>query len=120
PVVVPPEVDRVDVVGGTLAGWAAAVTTMGAGRLAAGARLTVLDLSEGAIAHDLVRLAADRGDDPLVWVLPEDLPRLDLTSGLPADALADVLSLVVGAGEGEGAAGDLAFDNAILERIVSG
>ncbi|WP_175596198.1 hypothetical protein [Thermomonospora catenispora] len=119
PVAVPPGVDRVDVVGGTLAGWAAAVTTMGAGRLAAGARLTVLDLSEGAVAHDLVRLAADRGDDPLVWVLPEDLPRLDLTSGLSADALADVLSLVVGAGEGEGASGDLAFDNAILERIVS-
>ncbi|MBA9003203.1 hypothetical protein [Thermomonospora cellulosilytica] len=120
PVAVPPGVDRVDIVGGTLAGWAAAVTTMGAGRLAAGARLTVLDLSEGAVAHDLVRLAADRGDDPLVWVLPEDLPRLDLTSGLPADALADVLSLVVGAGEDEGATRDLSFDNAILERIVSG
>ncbi|WP_235018247.1 hypothetical protein [Thermomonospora echinospora] len=120
PVAVPPGVDRVDIVGGTLAGWSAAVTTMGAARLAAGARLTVLDLSEGAVAHDLVRLAADRGDDPLVWVLPADLPRLDLSSGLPADALADVLSLVVGAGEEEGTTQDLSFDNSILERIISG
>ncbi|MFA1537703.1 hypothetical protein [Actinomadura monticuli] len=118
PVAVPPGVDRVDVVGGTLAGWSAAVTTMGAARLAVGARLTVIDLSEGAVAHDLLRLAADRGDDPLVWVLPNDLPRLDVTRGLNREALADVLSLVVSAGEEEGGTRDLSFDNSILERII--
>lgn len=118
PVAVPPGVDRVDVVGGTLAGWSAAVTTMGAARLAVGARLTVIDLSEGAVAHDLLRLAADRGDDPLVWVLPADLPRLDVTRGLRAEALADVLSLVVGAGEEESGTRDLSFDNSILERLI--
>ncbi|MGH3242047.1 MAG: hypothetical protein ACRDNL_16860, partial [Spirillospora sp.] len=118
PVAVPPGVDRVDVVGGTLAGWSAAVTTMGAARLAVGARLTVIDLSEGAVAHDLLRLAADRGDDPLVWVLPNDLPRMDVTRGLNPEALADVLSLVVSAGEEEGGTRDLSFDNSILERII--
>ncbi|MDL4814861.1 hypothetical protein [Actinomadura opuntiae] len=118
PVAVPPGVDRVDVVGGTLAGWSAAVTTMGAARLAVGARLTVIDLSEGAVAHDLLRLAADRGDDPLVWVLPADLPRLDVTRGLNPEALADVLSLVVSAGEEEGGTRDLSFDNSILERLI--
>ncbi|NDU77249.1 hypothetical protein GWI34_32190, partial [Actinomadura sp. DSM 109109] len=118
PVAVPPGVDRVDVVGGTLAGWSAAVTTMGAARLAVGARLTVIDLSEGAVAHDLLRLAADRGDDPLVWVLPADLPRLDATRGLNPEALADVLSLVVSAGEEEGGTRDLSFDNSILERLI--
>ncbi|MFA1550863.1 hypothetical protein [Actinomadura chokoriensis] len=118
PVAVPPGVDRVDVVGGTLAGWSAAVTTMGAARLAVGARLTVIDLSEGAVAHDLLRLAADRGDDPLVWVLPADLPRLDVTRGLNREALADVLSLVVSAGEEEGGTRDLSFDNSILERLI--
>ncbi|WP_067459500.1 hypothetical protein [Actinomadura macra] len=118
PVAVPPGVDRVDVVGGTLAGWSAAVTTMGAARLAAGARLTVIDLSEGAVAHDLLRLAADRGDDPLVWVLPADLPRLDVTRGLNPEALADVLSLVVSAGEEHGGTRDLSFDNSILERLI--
>ncbi|TDD81833.1 hypothetical protein, partial [Actinomadura rubrisoli] len=118
PVAVPPGVDRVDVVGGTLAGWSAAVTTMGAARLAVGARLTVIDLSEGAVAHDLLRLAADRGDDPLVWVLPADLPRLDVTRGLNPEALADVLSLVVGAGEEQTGTRDLSFDNSILERLI--
>ncbi|WP_242891255.1 hypothetical protein [Actinomadura litoris] len=118
PVAVPPGVDRVDVVGGTLAGWSAAVTTMGAARLAVGARLTVIDLSEGAVAHDLLRLAADRGDDPLVWVLPADLPRLDVTRGLRPEALADVLSLVVSAGEEQDGTRDLSFDNSILERLI--
>ncbi|MFC0038238.1 hypothetical protein [Actinomadura rayongensis] len=118
PVAVPPGVDRVDVVGGTLAGWSAFVTTMGAARLAVGARLTVVDLSEGAVAHDLLRLASDRGDDPLVWVLPADLPRLDVTRGLSPEALADVLSLVVGAGEEQASTRDLSFDNSILERVI--
>lgn len=118
PVAVPPGVDRVDVVGGTLAGWTAAVTTMGAARLAVGARVTVIDLSEGAVARDLLGVAAQRGDDPLVWVLPGDLPRLDATRGLSPEALADVLSLVVSAGEEEGGTRDLSFDNSILERIL--
>ncbi|MFP3962594.1 hypothetical protein SMC26_09720 [Actinomadura fulvescens] len=118
PVAVPPGVDRVDVVGGTLAGWSASVTTMGAARLAVGARVTVIDLSEGAVAHDLLRLAADRGDDPLVWVLPADLSRLDATRGLGPEALADVLSLVVSAGEEQSSTRDLSFDNSILERLI--
>ncbi|MGK5555319.1 hypothetical protein ACSNOI_27245 [Actinomadura kijaniata] len=118
PVAVPPGVDRVDVVGGTLAGWSAAVTTMGAARLAVGARVTVIDLSEGAVAHDLLRLAASRNDDPLVWVLPADLPRLDVTRGLGPEALADVLSLVVSAGEEQASTRDLSFDNSILERVI--
>jgi hypothetical protein len=118
PVSVPPGADRVDVAGGTLAGWSAVVTMMGAARLAAGSEVTVLDLSEGAVAHDLVRLAADRGDDPVVWVLPADLPRLDLTAGLRPAALADVLSSVVGAGEDQSTTRDLSLDNAILERVL--
>ncbi|MCW2886818.1 MAG: hypothetical protein JWL58_3680 [Streptosporangiaceae bacterium] len=118
PVTVPQGVDRIDVAGGTLAGWSAAVTMMGAARLAAGSQVTVIDLSEGAVAHDLVRLAAERGDDPLVWVLPDDLPRLDLTRNLRAEALADVLSLVVSASEEQSTTRDLSVDNAILERIL--
>jgi hypothetical protein len=119
PVTLPPGVDRVDVAGGTLAGWSAMVTMMGASRLAAGTQVTVLDLSEGAVAHDLVRLATDRGAEPLVWVLPADLPRLDLTADLSAEALADVLSLVVSVSEEQGSTRDLSFDNAILERVLS-
>ncbi|HEX6470254.1 MAG TPA: hypothetical protein VF069_14245 [Streptosporangiaceae bacterium] len=119
PVPLPSGVDRVDVAGGTLAGWSAMVTMMGASRLAAGAQVTVLDLAEGAVARDLVQLAADRGAEPLVWVLPADLPRLDLTSDLGPEALADVLSLVVSVSEEQSSTRDLSFDNALLERVLS-
>lgn len=117
-VTVPQGVDRLDVAGGTLAGWSAMITMMGSARLAAGSQVTVLDLSEGAVARDLLELAADQGEQPLVWVLPSDLPRLDLTQGLGPEALADVLSLVVSVSEEAGSSRDLSFDNAILERVL--
>ena len=71
-----------DLAGGTLSGWSAMLTTAGAHRLAAGGEITVLDLSEGSVALDLLGFARASGVDPLVWVLPDDLPRLDLGTGL--------------------------------------
>jgi hypothetical protein len=115
----PGGIHRVDVAGGTLSGWAAMLTTVAAPRLAAGAEVTVLDLSEGSVGSDLIAFARSRGIDPLVWVLPEDLPRLDLGTGLGPQALADVLSLVVSATEEQGSTRDLSFDNAILERVIN-
>ena len=125
----PDSVHRVDVAGGTLSGWSAMLATAAAQRLAAGGEVTVLDLSEGAVGLDLLAAARTSGLDPLVWVLPEDLPQLDLGTGLSREALADVLSLVVsvtgtgGAGDGAGgdrepSARDLALDNVILERVI--
>jgi hypothetical protein len=117
-VCVPDGVHRVDVVGGTLSGWSAMVTTAGVNRLAAGGEITVLDLSEGSVALDLLGFARASGVDPLVWVLPEDLPRLDLGTGLAKDALADLLSQVASVTEEQGSARDLSLDNAILERVI--
>jgi hypothetical protein len=76
----------------------------------------VLDLSEGAIAKDLIELAKRGGDDPLVWVLPVDLPRLDLGATLKPEAFADVLAHVVSVSEETSR--DIGFDNAILERVL--
>ncbi|WP_283138786.1 hypothetical protein [Rhizohabitans arisaemae] len=115
-VAVPDEIDRVDVVGGTLNGWSALVTLLGATRLYSGGHLTVLDLSEGSVAGDLIELARRGGDEPLVWVLPVDLPRLDLGATLEPAAFADVLAQVVSVSED--ATRDLSFDNAILERVL--
>jgi hypothetical protein len=117
---VPEGIDRVDVAGGTLAGWSAALTMSAAYRLATGGEVTVVDLSGGAVAADLARLcAAADGAPPAVWVLPHDLPRLDLTSSLPPGALTDVLALAVSAaGRQEGSARDLAVDTAILQRVI--
>jgi hypothetical protein len=117
-VCLPAGISRVDVAGGTLSGWSAMLTTAAAQRLAAGAKVTVLDLSEGSAALDLIACARASGPEPLVWVLPEDLPRLDLGTGLGARGLADVLSLTVSVTEEQSSTRDLSFDNAILERVI--
>ncbi|WP_043624960.1 hypothetical protein [Nonomuraea candida] len=117
-VAVPDEIDRVDVAGGTLPGWSALITLLGATRLYSGGHLTVLDLSEGAVAKDLIELARKGGDDPLVWVLPVDLPKLDLGATLKPEAFADVLAHVVSVSEEHRSTRDLSFDNAILERVL--
>ncbi|GAA4230561.1 hypothetical protein FHR32_003615 [Streptosporangium album] len=117
-VTVPDELDRIDVAGGTLPGWSALITLLGATRLYSGGHLTVLDLSEGAIAKDLIELARRGGDEPLVWVLPVDLPKLDLGATLPPEAFADVLAHVVSVSEEHRTTRDLSFDNAILERVL--
>ena len=117
-VCLPGGIQRVDVAGGTLSGWSAMLTTAAAHRLAAGGEVTVVDLSEGSVALDAIAFARATGVEPLVWVLPEDLPRLDLGTELPARALADVLSLVVSVAEDPAAARDLSLDNAILERVI--
>ena len=97
PVALPPGIDRVDVAGGSLAGWAALITTVAAPRLSAGGEITIIDLTEGAVATELIHLAQGAGLRPLVWVLPGDLPRLDLGNGLGPQAFADVLALAAAA-----------------------
>jgi len=114
----PGGVHRVDVAGGTLSGWSAMLTTAAVNRLAAGGEITVLDLSEGAVALDLLGLAQAAGIDPLVWVLPDDLPRLDLGTGFGQEALADLLAQAASVADEQGSARDLALDNAILERVI--
>jgi hypothetical protein len=118
PVALADGIDRVDVAGGTLAGWSALLTMTGAARLATGGEVTVVDLSEGAVARDLVALAGELGIRPLVWVLPGDLPRLDLGVGMPAEPLADVLAVSASAGPAAEGGADPARDHAIVERVI--
>jgi hypothetical protein len=118
PVTLTPEFDRIDVVGGTLAGWSALLTMVAMPRLATGGEITVIDLSEGGSAQDLIALAQDVGLGPLVWVLPGDLPRFDLGVDLPARELADVLASSTSAGLAAGASHDPAGDQAIVARVL--
>jgi hypothetical protein len=120
----PSQIDRVDVAGGTLAGWSALLTMIAAPRLSAGGDVTVLDLTEGAVARDLLAVARRGGIEPLVWVMPGDLPRLDLGTGLGASALADVLAATVaacdepGPGAQGGSAASASIDHSILDRVL--
>jgi hypothetical protein len=111
---VPDGIDRVDVAGGTLAGWSALLTMAGVHRLATGGEVTVIDLSGGAVAADLAGLA----DRPAVWVLPDDLPQLDIAASLTGAELAEVLALAVSLAEERGSPRDLAIDTAILDRVI--
>ena len=115
----PAGIDRVDVAGGTLSGWSALLTMAGSYRLAAGGEVTVLDLTGGAVAGDLLTVARACGAEPSVWVLPADLPQLDLTASLDAAGLADVLALSATAADEQAAAKDVAVDNSILERVLT-
>ncbi len=113
---VPPDAHRTDIAGGTLSGWSAMLTTAAGGQLAAGGEITVLDLTGAAVALDLLGVARARGTDPLVWVLPGDLPQLDLTGGLSREALADLWSAVATAVGEPGPAGHPSLDRArVLE-----
>ncbi len=114
----PAQIDRVDVAGGTLPGWSAMLTMIAAPRLSTGGEVTVLDLTEGSVARDLLAVASRSGIEPLVWVMPGDLPLLDLGTGLGPEALADVLAQTVCASDEEGTAGDPAKDSAILDRVL--
>jgi hypothetical protein len=116
---VPGGIDRVDVAGGTLAGWSAMLTMAAAYQLAAGGEVTAVDLSGGAVAADLTGLcAAAGGVRPAVWVLPRDLGRLDLAARLSPGELADVLALSASVAEEHSSARDLAVDTAILDRVI--
>jgi hypothetical protein len=111
-------VQRVDVAGGTLSGWSAMLTTAGANLLAAGGEITVLDLTEGSVALDLIGFARASDIDPLVWVLPDDLPRLDLGTGLGRDALADLLAQVASVTDEQASARDLSLDTSVLGWVI--
>ncbi len=123
PVTLPTTVHRIDLAGGTLAGWSALVTMIAAPRLAAGGEVTVLDLTEGGVATDLLAVARRSGIDPLVWVLPADLPRLELGATLPLEVRADVLAQTVSAADGPAgltatSAADPAGDTALLSDVL--
>jgi hypothetical protein len=132
PVTIPAEVHRLDVAGGTLAGWSALLTMIAAPRLAAGGEVSVLDLTEGGIAADLLAVARRCGIGPQVWVLPADLPRLGPGAGLgPGASLepgaglgpglhADLIAQTVAAADGPArpAGVDPASDAALLSRVL--
>lgn len=83
---------RVDVFGGTAAGWAALLTTAGSAAIASGRRMLVLDFTQEDITFELSELAARAEHVVRRDVLPQDLPQLKLLEGMSADELGAVLA----------------------------
>ena len=117
PATVPVEVSRLDLAGGTASGWSALLTMIGSTRLAVGGAMTVLDMTEGTVATDLIAVARHLGIDPLVFVLPADLPALSLGSELDSEQLAEALALTAAA-EPDGES-DPARDAALLTEVMA-
>ncbi|MDT3440047.1 hypothetical protein [Pseudofrankia sp. BMG5.37] len=78
---------RVDVFGGTAAGWTSLLATGGASLLATGAGVLLVDLSELAVGAGLVMVANGAGVPAEVRELPRSLETLGPLAGLdPIDA----------------------------------
>ncbi|MFD7153207.1 hypothetical protein ACFV9C_01325 [Kribbella sp. NPDC059898] len=63
--------ERVDLYGGTAAGWRAALLAMGTSLMSAGGRLVVLDLTQDAVVEPLRQLAEEHGAPIRASVVPE-------------------------------------------------
>ncbi len=111
---VPDSARLVVVAGGTDTGWSALATTIGASRLRNGGDLTVVDLSGRAVAGDLTSLVKRCAVVPRLWVLPADLPRMNLGTNLEAGQRAHILTSVARA---FGAEADSEADKALLLHI---
>ncbi|PSK99616.1 hypothetical protein CLV63_103341 [Murinocardiopsis flavida] len=112
---VPKGTGQVDVFGGSDAGWSAAVTSIGGSLLRSGGDLTVVDLSGRAVAADLVALTQKSGVMPRIWVLPVDLPRMNLGLNLDTRQRAAILAQVISALDPKS---DLADDNELFDRLL--
>jgi hypothetical protein len=109
--------DRLDVFGGTAAGWEALLTSAGASLLASGTRLTVVDLSQESVAAELIQLAALRGYRSDVLVLPEEMEDLDLFGGLRPDEVRDVLVEALHGDEAEASHESRSIDGRLLGAL---
>lgn len=110
---------RVDVYGGTADGWAALLATLGGSLVANGKGLWLLDLSHQTVGRELAVLA-DVRRVPVVGVeLPSASAPPDLSWGLPADELAEVLAEALSTLRPEGTDIDLrATDASILHAVI--
>ena len=110
---------RVDVVGGTAAGWTSLLATMGSSTLAAGGTLLVLDLSRNDVTGPLSSLAAEVRA-PHQWAtVPAALEAPWLLGDLKPRRLADVLAAAIDSMRGGHESVDLVAIDAEIIRTVA-
>lgn len=119
PFALPEQSSRLDVVGGTPAGWASLLATMGGSLLASGSSVTVLDLSSYNVTASLAELAETVQVDVGVLDMPVDLEAAGLLGGLDPEDLANVLADAMDSLRGRNEQADLrAMDAELLLTVA--
>lgn len=93
--------ERVDLYGGTAAGWRSALLAMGGSLMSAGGRLTVLDLTQDSVAEPLRQMAEAHGAPIRSTVVPDEKRSLNLLAGLDAEEIGVVIGEALRAAESE-------------------
>lgn len=84
--------ERVDLYGGTAAGWQAALLAMGSSLMGSGGRLVVLDLTQDAVVEPLRRMAAEYGAPIRSAVVPDGERAMNPLTGLSPDEIGLVVA----------------------------
>ncbi|MBE1611633.1 hypothetical protein [Actinopolymorpha pittospori] len=109
---------RVDVYGGDPSGAGSLLLSVAGSQLGSGTEVTVVDLSQDGICHDLVRQAGQEGRSVDAALLPDDLAAVDPLSGLTAEDVGTVVAEAVHVAERDrGPGGDRALDATLVEQI---
>lgn len=93
--------ERVDLFGGTAAGWRSALLAMGSSLMSAGGRLVVLDLTQDSVIEPLRRMAEEHGAPIRAAVVPDEARSLNPLTGLSADEIGVVVAEGLRAAEPE-------------------
>jgi hypothetical protein len=109
---------RLDIFGGSPAGWRSLHVVHGASVMAE-QPLLIADLTGQYAAADLAGLSRDAGVDVAEYVLPRDLDASGLLTQLAPRQLADALAEAIHAGAPGAARSDRAVDVRVLEQLCS-
>lgn len=118
PAVLPGQIRRIDIFGGSLWGWEALLTVHGASQLAAQPVL-VADLTGELVSRELAVTARDAGLSCTVQQLPSQLADTGLLGAFSLAQLADALAEAMHAGAADGGRADRAIDTRILEQLTA-
>jgi hypothetical protein len=113
----PPSTRRVDIVGGSVWGWEALLTVMGASMLRTRGAMTLVDFSGEAVCHELVWLARAVSVDVTAVRLPDRMGETTLLSGIDGRGLVDSLVEAMHGDAPASRRADRAQDDRILSTI---
>lgn len=115
----PETTERVDVFGGTAAGWQHLLASMGASLLGSGARITALDLTQEHIADPLTICVRDAGISSRGVTLPDRIQQVNLLAGLTPEQVGSVVAEAIHAAERDDNTGEnRGVDAAILQQAA--